>query len=99
MENPPIPHRAPKPKTAPLIEHDKAFKPSNPAKRGHNKTIAPFPYYKEDPKKPLTRKMPVEGEEEPPKFKPTHNTKSRPTPSVATNIKNMKAAFPTVFRR
>ena len=47
-ENPPIPHRAPKPKTAPLIEHDKAFKPSNPAKRGHNKTIAPFPYYKED---------------------------------------------------
>ena len=72
-ENPAIPHRAPKPKTAPLIEHDKAFKPANPSKRGYNKTIAPFPYYLEDPKKPLTRKMPVEGEEEKAKFKPTHN--------------------------
>ena len=43
-ENPAIPHRAPKPKTAPLIEHDKAFRPANPSKRGYNKTIAPFPY-------------------------------------------------------
>ena len=98
-ENPPIPHRAPKPKTAPLIEHDKPFKPSNPPKRGYNKTLAKFPAYKEDPKKPITRRVPVEGEEDKPKFKPSYNTKSRPTPSVATNMRNMKASFPSVFRR
>ena len=98
-ENPPIPHRAPKPKTAPAIEHDKPFKPSNPPKKGYNKTLAKFPVYQEDPKKPVTRKVPIEGEDEKPKFKPTHNSKSRPTPSVATNLRNMKTAFPSVFRR
>ena len=53
----------------------------------------------EDPKKPVTRKVPIEGEEDKAKFKPTHNHKTRPTPSVATNMRNMKAAFPSVFRR
>ena len=98
-EDIPIPHRAPKPKTAPAVEHDKAFKPSNPPKTGYNKTICPFPYYKEDPKKPITRKAVVEGEIEPPKFKPTHNSKSRPTPSVATNMRNIKTSFPSIFRK
>jgi len=90
MEDIPIPHRAPKPKTAPPVEHDKPFKPSNPPKRGYNKTIAKFPNYIPDPKKPVTRRVPVEGEDEKGKFKPTHNAKSRPTPSVATNLRNIK---------
>ena len=81
-ENPPIPERPLKPKTAPSLVHDKPFKPSNPGKKGYNKTLAKFPRYQEDPKKPIERKMPVEGEEDRPKFKPTHNVKSRPTPSV-----------------
>ena len=98
-ENPPIPERPQKPKTAPLIVHDKAFKPSNPGKRGYNKTLAKFPAYQEDPKKPLERRMPVEGEEDKAKFKPSHNIKSRPTPSVACNMRNIKSAFPSVFRR
>ena len=98
-EDIPIPHREPKPKTAPAVEHDRAFKPSNPPKLGYNKTIAPFPLYKEDPKKPITRRVPVEGEEERSKFKPTHNSKSRPTPSVATNMRNIKTSFPSVFRK
>jgi hypothetical protein len=98
-ENPMIPHRAPKPKTAPGLEHDKPFRPSHPPRRGHNKTLAKFPIYQEDPKKPIERKMPVEGDDDKPKFKPTHNIKSRPTPSIATSMRNIKTSFPSVFRR
>ena len=85
--------------TAPLIEHDKPFRPSNPPKLGYNKTLEKFPAYQPDPKKPVTRKMPIEGEDDKAKFKPTHNVKTRPTPSVATNMRNIKSAFPSVFRR
>lgn len=79
--------------------HDKNFKPSNPAKVGYNRTLARFPAYKEDPKKPITRRIPVEGEDDKKKFRPTHNVKSRPTPSVATNMRNIKSSFPSLFRR
>ena len=82
-----------------MVEHDRPFKPSHPPRTGYNKTIMRFPAYKEDPKKPIERKMPVEGEELPPKFKPTHNSKSRPTPSIATNMRNIKSALPSLFRR
>ena len=98
-ENPPIPHRTVKPRTAPTCEHDRPFKPTNPPKKGNHATLAKFPKYQEDPKKPLERKMPVEGEEDKPKFKNMHIMRSRPTPSVATNMRNMKASFPSVFKR
>ena len=98
-ENPMIPHRAPKPKTAPALEHDKPFRPSHPPRKGHNKTLAAFPKYQEDPKKPITRRVPVEGDDDKPKFKPTHNVKSRPTPGIATNMRNIKTSFPSVFRK
>jgi hypothetical protein len=61
-EDIPIPARAPAKKEVPSLVHDKAFKPSNPAKRGYNKTLAKFPDYQCDPKKPIERVMPVEGE-------------------------------------
>ena len=80
-----------------MMEHDKPFKPSHPGKIGYNKSLSPFPKYMEDPFKHVTRKM--EEEEEKPKFKPTHTVKSRPTPSVQTNMRNLKASFPTVFKR
>lgn len=80
-------------------EHDKPFKPSHPARVGHVKTLMPFPEYKENPLKFVTRKRPVEGEEEKPAFKKTHVFKSRPTPSVQTNLRNLKATFPSVFRK
>jgi Domain of unknown function (DUF4586) len=79
--------------------HDKAFKPSNPAKRGYNKTIDKFPCYKEDPLTFIERKKPVEGEEERPRFKPSHNKKSMPMVPVATNFRNLKTEFPSIFRR
>jgi hypothetical protein len=65
-----------------------------------NCTLGSFPNYKENPPKALTRKRPVEGEEDNgPKFKLTHHYKTRPTPSVVTNMRNLKASFPSVFRR
>ena len=86
--------------TAPnRAEHDKPFRPSNPPKKGYNKSIGRFPDYKENPPKELTRVRPVEGYEPPPRFKMTTNYLSRPTPSVATNMKNMRSAFPSVFRK
>ena len=82
------------------IHDGKNFKPSHPAKHGYNKTLKPFPEYKENPLKFVKRKMPIEGEEDEMKpFKKTHNTKSRPTPSIQTNLRNLKAAFPSVFRK
>jgi hypothetical protein len=98
-EDVPIPPKAAPAAKAPLMEHDRPFRPSNPPKIGINKTISKFPEYKEDPPKQLKRKVPVEGADEPAKFKPTHNVKSRPTPSVQTNLRNLKASFPSVFRR
>jgi hypothetical protein len=40
----------------------------------------------------------VEGEEERPGFKLTYNYKTRPTPSIAVNYRNLKASFPSSFR-
>ena len=79
--------------------HDKPFKPSNPPKHGYNKTIDKFPEYKADPMKFVERKKPVEGEEEKPKFRPSHNKKSMPMVPVATNFRNLKTEFPSIFRR
>lgn len=90
----------PRTMTAPRrAEHDKPFRPSNPPKKGYNKSIARFPNYMENPPKELTRVRPVDGEEQPPRFKMTTNFLSRPTPSVATNMKNLRTSFPSVFRR
>lgn len=38
------------------MTHDMPFKPSNPPKKGYNKTIDKFPPYKEDPLKFAERK-------------------------------------------
>lgn len=65
------------------MEHDRAFKPSHASKGGINdKTFAPFPHYQEDPKKPLTRKMELDDENAKKPFRPSHNIKSTPMPSV-----------------
>ena len=78
--------------------HDKPFFPSHPPKTGIiNKSIAPFPEYKENPLKFTTRK--TAEEDAPPPFKKTHTGKTRPSPSVQTNLRNLKASFPSVFRR
>jgi hypothetical protein len=44
------------------------------------------------------RKKEVEGADDK-KWKPTYNKRSKPTPSVVTNYKNLKSEFPSVFRK
>ena len=39
------------------MEHDRPFKPSNPPKVGYNKSLSPFPKYKEDPLQFISRRM------------------------------------------
>lgn len=105
-ENPRIPERkVPEPEPIPEGQeplHDKPFKPSNPPKRGALKgALGKFPEYLPNPPVELKRKVAAEGEEEeaPPGFKVTYRFKSRPTPSVATNIRNLKSSYPSAFAR
>lgn len=79
------------------MTHDMPFKPSNPPKKGYNKTLDKFPPYKEDPLKFAERKADADADKA--KWKPTHNKKGIPTPSITTNFKNLKTEFPSVFRR
>ena len=39
------PQRKPRPEEVPPMTHDAPFKPSNPPKRGYNKTLEKFPKY------------------------------------------------------
>ena len=84
--------------------HDKEFKPSNPNKKGILKgTIGGFPEYLPNPPTEIKRKKVVEGEEEEKLhdkgFKMTYRGLTRPTPSIATNTRNLKAQFPSAFAR
>jgi len=105
-----MPEKKKKEEPAPVAEgeegpeplHDKPFRPSNPARKGKIKgTLDKFPEYLPNPPVELKRKVVVEGEEEDsvPGFKVTHRFKSRPTPSVATNYRNLKASYPSAFAR
>jgi hypothetical protein len=100
-ENPMIPARKPAP-VAELAEgaekpeplHDKPFRPSNPSKKGAIKgALEKFPAYLPDPPVEKKRKVLAEGEEEDTMlgFKATYRLKTRPTPSVATNFRNLKS--------
>lgn len=79
--------------------HDRAFRPGNPAKRGNQSTIAKFPLWNGEAPKQLMRKRKDENEEDIPSFKMTTKEFTRPTPSVATNFRNLKSQFPSAFRR
>jgi hypothetical protein len=80
------------------MTQDVPFKPSNPPKKGYNKTLDKFPAYKEDPMRVITRKKTADNEDKG-RWRPTHNKKTVPTPSVTTQYKNLKSEFPSVFRR
>ena len=93
--------RSKTPQVACDLHDGKEFKRGYAGRIGYNKTIGKFPEYQPNPMKFLTRKKPVEGEEEDSKraFRKTHNFKSRPTPGIACNLRNIKSAYPSVFRR
>ena len=95
-----IPAKKPVPPRQPLMTHDAAFKPSHPPKNDTvRKTIGKFPDYKEDPPKPVTRQVKDDNAEDKPRWKPSHNQKTRPSVSVTTMSKNLRCEFPSVFRR
>ena len=76
-----------------------AFKPAKPARSGVSCTFENFPKYMENPVTQTTRKRVVEGEESPKAFRSPTHFRSRPTPSVATNLRNLKSSFPSIFRK
>ncbi|CAI2374510.1 unnamed protein product [Moneuplotes crassus] len=101
-----FPKKKPQRKAKPQVEHPGPFKPSNPPKKGvTDKTLQAFPEYlddkkaKEDPNygKPTQKK--AKKEDERPAWKPNTFSKSRPTPSVATNLRNIRSSLPTMMRR
>jgi hypothetical protein len=108
-ENPMIPARKvavvpelPEGAEKPEALHDKPFRPSNPSRKGAIKgTLEKFPAYLPDPPVEKKRKIIVEGSEEDTMvgFKATYRNKTRPTPSVATNFRNLKASYPSAFVR
>lgn len=99
-EDPPIPPKKVK-QPEPLPElHDKPFKPANPSKKGYKATLNKFPEYVPNPPAEKKRVKKVDGEEEErPGFKATYKGLTRPTPSVALNIRNLKSSYPAAFRR
>lgn len=94
-----IPHRAAKKEMAPPMEQEVAFKPAKLPRSGYSCTFEKFPNYMENPLKFTERRVPVEGEEKPPAFKTATNFKSKPCASITTNMRNLKASFPSVFRK
>lgn len=101
-----FPKKKPPQKIKPQVEHDKPFKPSNPPKKGvYDKTLGKFPDYlddikaKEDPNfgKPVQKK--VKKDDERAAWKPNTFKRTVPSPSVATNFKNIRSSLPAIMRR
>jgi hypothetical protein len=55
----------------------------------------PLPPHLPNPPKDVTRK--VWPEDAAPAFKRSHKGLTRPTPSIATNMRNLKSSFPSAF--
>ena len=91
------PNRKAPAKREPLMEHDFPFKPSNPSKKGYNKTLGKFPDHMPEPIKQVMRKTSVGDEKS--SWRTTYKFKSKPTPSVVTSFRNLKIEFPSVYRR
>jgi hypothetical protein len=90
--------KKPPAKDLPQVEHDKPFKPSNPAKKGVlEKTLAGFPEYIEE--KPEPKKRQPKKDDERPSWKPNTFKKTIPSPSVACNMKNIRSSLPSMMRR
>lgn len=82
------------------FEHERAWRPSKPPRSGIYCTLAKHPEFMPNPPKQLTRVKPVEGDSlPPPPFKPSYSRKTIPSASVATNFRNLKASYPSIFRK
>lgn len=98
-EDVPLKAREPKPAPQPALEHEHPWKSSRPARSGFKCTFGSFPEFMANPLKSVERRKPVEGEEDKKPFVNTKKEMTRPTPSVVTNVRNLKASFPSIFKR
>lgn len=101
-----FPKKKPAPKPKPQVEHPAPFKPSNPPKKGAvDKTLSKFPDYlddelaKKDPNFGKPKQKKVKKDDERPAWKPNTFKKTTPSPSVATNLKNIRSCMPAMMRR
>lgn len=101
MEDPMIPARKPAAPPEPPVTHEVAWRPTRTViheKANGQALNGTIPYvYMENPKTPLKRR-PEPDDDEKPGFKATYKGLSRPSPSVATNFRNLKSQFPSAFR-
>jgi hypothetical protein len=79
-------------KVLPDIHNGAAFKVAGPGKR--KKTLGKFPTFMPDPPREIKRVKKDDNTEDPPRFKMNTTVFSRPTPSVVTNFRNIRTAFP-----
>jgi len=84
-----------------ICEHDEAWRPAQPVKKGIRATINAFPEYSPNPLKSVERKRSIEGEEPPPPgWKSPRKVRNvSPMPSVHLNVRNLKASYPSAFIR
>jgi hypothetical protein len=95
-EDPLIPAKPEKPREeAPNIHDGRAFKPANPGKKGLQGTLDKFPLHLPDPPTEKKYVKPADDAPEPRAgFKATYKNRTRPTPSIATNFRNLKSSYP-----
>jgi len=97
---PDIPAKKPRRESPPPMEQEVSWKPAKPSRKGHSCTLGKTPEYIPDPIKFTQRRRTLDGDAEaPPAFKRPKAFQSRPSPSVMCNAKNIKASFPSIFRR
>lgn len=92
--------KKPPAKPKPQVTHDQPFKPSNPPKKGAvDKSLGKFPEYIDDKESGKRKPRKVKKDDERPAWKPNYSKRTVPSPSVATNMKNIRSALPTMMRR
>jgi hypothetical protein len=78
-------------------DHSGPFVPSNPPKKGHNKTIDPFPKYVEDPGKKIMQKSLDHYAKQTGYWKhPTHY-RSKVCTSITENMRNQRQSYYSKF--
>ena len=102
-DGPAIPTKMARCGTAPTgvnrVAHEAPFYPSKPPKSSQaDRTLAPFPEYKEDPLRQVKR-APKTEEEAPPAWKVTYRDKTRPSSSVVGMKRNIRREAFRSFKR
>lgn len=95
-----LPEKKQAPPPVNIHEEDPPFRPygtNTHNKRVHD-TFSKFPGGNQGAIVKVTRKPPPP-DDAPPPFKMTHNVKHPPITSIATNTRNLKASYPTFFRK